>query len=92
MKDKPNFNDVAIFTSSNGIAVIQVSLHAANLGSFLSTFEEFISFLSMNENSNSFGLVENHWSTYNRLCQPCTIKYDVIAHLETIEEDSRLVS
>ena len=38
-----------------------------------------------------YGLVANHWSTYNRLCQPCSVKYDVIIHLETVEEDSRLV-
>ena len=31
-----------------------------------------------------------HWKKYHELCQPCAIDYDVIAHLETIEEDSRL--
>ncbi|CAK8675704.1 unnamed protein product [Clavelina lepadiformis] len=33
--------------------------------------------------------VENHWNSFNSICQPCAIDYDVIAHLETIDDDSR---
>ena len=67
----------------------QITLHAAHSKDF-ATFEEFISFLTKNQSSNSFGVIQNHWSTYNRICQPCSNKYDAIAYLETIEEDSRL--
>ncbi|XP_076824633.1 uncharacterized protein LOC143470401 [Clavelina lepadiformis] len=30
-----------------------------------------------------------HWQNYHSLCLPCHIHYDVIAHMETIEEDAR---
>ena len=33
--------------------------------------------------------LEKHWALYYDLCQPCHLHYDVIAQLETIEEDSR---
>nr|XP_002127582.1 carbohydrate sulfotransferase 9-like [Ciona intestinalis] len=53
------------------------------------TFEEFVDYLIDGNNSDKFSVIENHWSNYNRVCSMCTIHYDVIAHMETIEEDSR---
>ena len=55
----------------------------------LATFEEFITYISSRKHSTMYGLEENHWSTYFRVCQPCHVKYDVIIHLETVEEDAR---
>ncbi|CAK8691194.1 unnamed protein product [Clavelina lepadiformis] len=60
------------------------------------TFSDFVSYL-VNEDPSEpeiKGILERlnfnyHWKKYHELCQPCAIDYDVIAHLETIEEDSR---
>ncbi|CAK8673886.1 unnamed protein product [Clavelina lepadiformis] len=57
----------------------------------LATFEEFINYLTQGKNSINTGTVNNHWTTYNSICQPCALKYDVISHLETIDEDARYV-
>ncbi|XP_019625579.1 PREDICTED: carbohydrate sulfotransferase 12-like [Branchiostoma belcheri] len=36
-------------------------------------------------------LIDNeHWTSYNRLCLPCQINYDFIAHTDTIASDVRL--
>jgi len=32
---------------------------------------------------------DSHWNSYDVICQPCQNDYDVIAKLETIEEDLR---
>ncbi|CAK8691330.1 unnamed protein product [Clavelina lepadiformis] len=60
------------------------------------TFSDFVSYL-VNEDPSEPEIKGNlekinfnyHWKKYRELCQPCAIDYDVIAHLETIEEDSR---
>ncbi|XP_078699164.1 carbohydrate sulfotransferase 11-like [Branchiostoma floridae x Branchiostoma belcheri] len=36
-------------------------------------------------------IVDNeHWTSFNRLCQPCQIDYDFIAHTDTVATDVRL--
>ena len=30
---------------------------------------------------------DKHWASYTRLCQPCSIKYDYVVRLESIEQD-----
>ncbi|XP_076814976.1 carbohydrate sulfotransferase 8-like isoform X1 [Clavelina lepadiformis] len=53
------------------------------------TFPEFAEFVTNGRNSGSHNGGDPHWSKYNSLCYPCLIEYDVIAHLETIQEDTR---
>lgn len=34
------------------------------------------------------GYWNEHWQTYNNLCQPCGISYDFIGHFENLEEEA----
>ena len=57
------------------------------------SFVEFLELVvsngdDMNEIKPNLGL-NRHWMTFNSLCDPCHINYDVIGKLETINEDSR---
>ncbi|XP_064111504.1 carbohydrate sulfotransferase 11-like [Macrobrachium nipponense] len=45
---------------------------------------EFVDFLTLGRGQ----LADDHWSSYMSLCHPCAIDYDVIAKLETLQEDS----
>lgn len=60
------------------------SKESLNLGHDV-TFSEFLQFVL-----DEFRLkhrMDGHWQTYQTACQPCTIKYDMIGHLETIDQD-----
>jgi len=52
------------------------------------TFEEFVSYLKDANNTNRNG-EDNHWNSFDVICQPCRNVYDVIVKIETIEEDLR---
>ena len=53
------------------------------------TFEEFVRYVLTTGMRN---VTQNqHWATYEDLCQPCFIKYDYIGNLETMEEDSEVI-
>ena len=46
------------------------------------SFTEFIQYFSNNDVFRN-----EHWLQYEKLCQPCVMKYDFIGHLEDLEED-----
>lgn len=48
------------------------------------TFAEFLAYVASTENS----LLNEHWSPYVDLCQPCFVDYDYIGHFEFLEEDA----
>merc|ERR1712016_4216 len=48
-------------------------------------FTEFVSFLS--EKNQKPGKVNVHWRKYEDLCQPCSVHYDFILKLETVDVD-----
>nr|CAB3230896.1 carbohydrate sulfotransferase 9-like [Phallusia mammillata] len=52
------------------------------------TFEEFVEYLYDANNTNING-EDSHWNSVNVICFPCQNQYDVIAKIETIEEDLR---
>merc|ERR1712043_91155 len=49
-------------------------------------FDEFIKFILYRSKFNS------HWNTYESLCHPCSMKFDFIIRLETMERDMELLS
>ncbi|XP_013394955.1 carbohydrate sulfotransferase 11 isoform X2 [Lingula anatina] len=53
------------------------------------TFQEFINYL-LDETKTKWGKknIDIHWRTYDNLCHPCSIDYDVIGKYETLETDS----
>lgn len=53
------------------------------------SFEEFIRYLS---ESKSNAQIDPHWNFFQRLCSPCLINYDFIAHMETINEDMEYIT
>jgi len=50
------------------------------------TFEDYINFI-VDTSSNKNYKGDTHWSDYQKLCDPCRHKYDLVLKLETIEED-----
>ncbi|XP_072017277.1 carbohydrate sulfotransferase 13-like [Amphiura filiformis] len=53
-------------------------------------FQEFIRYIGDADNKLN-SAAEEHWREMYRLCSPCSIKYDFIAKLETITEDSKFI-
>ncbi|XP_066947338.1 carbohydrate sulfotransferase 11-like [Macrobrachium rosenbergii] len=47
------------------------------------TLQEFLSFTFTRE-----GKYNEHWISYESLCRPCQVNYDVILKLESIDEDA----
>ena len=52
------------------------------------TFGEFLQFI-VDEGRD--GLLNRHWMSINDMCHPCLVKYNYIAKLETINEDSNVL-
>ena len=48
------------------------------------SFSEFLAYVAGTENS----LLNEHWSPYVDLCQPCYVNYDYVGYFESIEEDA----
>ena len=51
------------------------------------TFGEFVKFL-INERPTKYNA---HWRRYYEVCDPCRVKYDYVAKLETITQDARII-
>ena len=49
------------------------------------TFTEFIHMINTHYRDRRFR--NEHWTTYDEMCNPCGIQYDVIAKIETFEHD-----
>ncbi|XP_068217569.1 carbohydrate sulfotransferase 11-like [Palaemon carinicauda] len=45
---------------------------------------EFVDYVTLGYGKQS----DDHWNSYMTLCHPCALNYDVIAKVETLEEDS----
>ncbi|RVE75407.1 hypothetical protein OJAV_G00016460 [Oryzias javanicus] len=56
-------------------------------------FEDFVRYLGDAEGRHhldqKFGESIIHWVTYAELCAPCEIRYNVVGHHETLEQDAR---
>ena len=48
------------------------------------TFQEFV---TMRLNPTWRYIADRHWATYHDLCKPCSVRYDHIMKLETMEEE-----
>lgn len=51
------------------------------------SFQDFLAFVTDPEGRNIN--LNEHWATYHYQCHPCQFKYDYIAQIETMAEDSR---
>jgi hypothetical protein len=49
------------------------------------TFPEFARFLRSTKNN------DDHWISYDRWCQPCTIQWDAILKVETLDGDDNII-
>ncbi|XP_072034453.1 uncharacterized protein [Amphiura filiformis] len=54
------------------------------------TFQEFMRYVSDSRNKLNEP-AEEHWREIDRLCSPCTIHYDVIAKMETLQNDTHFI-
>ena len=52
------------------------------------TFGEFLQFIV---DEGRYGLLNRHWMSIHDMCHPCLVKYNYIAKLETINEDSKVL-
>ena len=55
------------------------------------TFSEFVRYLGDEKNKESRFFNNIHWVDVNRVCSPCSVRYDVIGKLETIEDDAKYI-
>ena len=59
-------------------------------GEFDVTFQEFVRYVSDTANRLTEP-PEEHWREIDRLCSPCSIHYDVIGKMETLENDTHYI-
>ena len=60
-------------------------------GNFKITFLEFLNFLISKEDPNRFKGYDDHFNPAYIVCNPCSIRYDIIAKYETLLNDSNLI-
>ena len=51
-------------------------------------FKAFVQYIIRSKNDRN---VNHHWKTFYSLCNPCTVNYDIIAKLETFNEDLNFI-
>ena len=68
-------------------------LHRLNKkkGNFKITFLEFLNFIISPKHPNGFKGKDDHFNTASIVCNPCAIRYDIIAKYETLQNDSDLI-
>ena len=68
-------------------------LHRLNKkkGNFKITFLEFLNFIISPKHPNGFNGKDDHFNTASIVCNPCAIRYDIIAKYETLQNDSDLI-
>uniref|UniRef100_A0A8C6WIC8 Carbohydrate sulfotransferase n=1 Tax=Neogobius melanostomus TaxID=47308 RepID=A0A8C6WIC8_9GOBI len=54
------------------------------------SFQHFVKYL-IDPRTEKTVPFEPHWRQIHRLCHPCSIQYDFIGHLETLQEDANLL-
>ncbi len=52
------------------------------------TFQEYVKYIGDRKISTFTGGPTEHWKPMIDLCSPCAVKYDFIAHLETLQVDT----
>ncbi len=57
-------------------------------GGYDVTFQEYVKYVGDRNISKFDGDPTEHWKPMIDLCLPCTVEYDIIAHLETLEIDT----
>ena len=60
-------------------------------GNFKITFLEFLNFLISKKGPNGFTVGDDHFDPVYIVCNPCAIRYDIIAKFETLLNDSNLI-
>ncbi|KAI6658185.1 Carbohydrate sulfotransferase 12-like [Oopsacas minuta] len=60
----------------------------AGYGKSKITFLEFLNFVIYSFRNKGFYGLNDHWKPISHFCDPCAIKYDIIAKFETLKEDS----
>ena len=60
-------------------------------GNFKITFLEFLNFFISKKGSYGFTVGDDHFDPANIVCNPCAIRYDIIAKYETLLNDSNLI-
>ena len=59
--------------------------HADSVNETLFTLEYFLRLVT---DPGWFGYLDRHWTPYTDLCDPCSIEYDYVLRLETLEQDA----
>ena len=79
---------------TNGLSdniIKQLRRLSALKGNFKITFLEFLNFIVSQKDPNGFQMNDDHFNTANIVCNPCAIRYDIIAKYETLQNDSDLI-
>ena len=63
----------------------------ARRSNFKITFLEFLNFIISPKHPNGFKGKDDHFRAANLVCNPCAVRYDIIAKYETLQNDSDLI-
>ena len=71
---------------TNGLSddiIKQLRRLSAHKGNLKITFLEFLNFIVSQKDPNGFQMKDNHFNSANIVCNPCAIRYDIIAKYKT---------
>ena len=71
--------------------VQQIKRLDAGAGNYKITFSEFLNYIITQIREHGRKSLDYHWAPITVVCDPCVIRYDVIAKFETLYEDSQSI-
>ena len=82
-------NNLSTYLSSSKL--LQLKRMDAGVNKLNITFLEFLNYVI--SQSKTFGRerLDYHWAPITSICNPCAIKYDILAKFETLSEDSQAI-
>ena len=80
-----------LITGLDGDEVKQIGRLNAGLGKYKLTFLEFLNYLIAAATASGVGSFDYHWRPVTAICNPCSVRYDIIVNFETLHEDSKVI-
>ena len=78
-------------TELDASTIQQIKRLDAGVGNYKITFLEFLNYIILQITDFGRKSLDYHWAPITVVCDPCTIRYDVIAKFETLHEDSQII-
>ena len=91
VREKLKRGESILNSELNENIIQQIKRLDAGVGNFKITFSEFLNYIIVQSTVFGRKSLDYHWAPITVICDPCTIRYDIIAKFETLHEDSKII-